>query len=123
MKEIRLFTPGPVPVPEAIRDAMPTLFDLLKEETESSVRAILGHFIFVYLHPYRDGNGRIGRFLMNTMLASGGYPWTIISVDNRDKYMEALERASVDQDISSFVNFIANLVKSALENQDRTTIA
>jgi hypothetical protein len=105
------------PSAEAIRDVMPSLFDLLKEESEPSVRAILGHFIFVYLHPYGDGNGRIGRFLMNTMLASGGYPWTIISLENRDKYMEALEMASVDQDISTFVDFIANCVKKGLEIQ------
>jgi fido (protein-threonine AMPylation protein) len=104
------------PSAEAIRDAMPSFFDLLKEETEPSVRAVLGHFIFVYLHPYRDGNGRIGRFLMNTMLASGGYPWTIISLENRDEYMEALERASVEQDISTFVDLIANLVKEGLKD-------
>lgn len=47
---------------------MPVLFDLLHEETEPSVRVVLGHFIFVYIHPYQDGNGRMGRFLMNTML-------------------------------------------------------
>jgi len=49
----------------AVRDAMPTLFELLIEEKEPSVRAVLGHFVFVYIHPYMDGNGRIGRFLMN----------------------------------------------------------
>jgi fido (protein-threonine AMPylation protein) len=109
------------PGAEAIRDVMPSFFDLLKEETEPSVRAVLGHFIFVYLHPYRDGNGRIGRFLMNTMLATGGYPWTIISLENRDKYMEALERASVEQDISTFVDFIANLVNNGLTDKDAKT--
>ena len=66
--------------PDSLRDAIPALFDQLKQETEPSVRAVLGHFIFVYIHPYSDGNGRIGRFLMNLMLASGGYPWTIIPV-------------------------------------------
>ncbi len=110
------------PGADALRDAVPSLFDLLKEETEPSVRAVLGHFIFVYLHPYRDGNGRIGRFLMNTMLASGGYPWTIIPLENRDKYMEALERASVDQEISVFVDFIADLVKEGLKDKDVKTV-
>ncbi|MFX4493710.1 Fic family protein, partial [Acinetobacter baumannii] len=50
---------------EAVREAMPTLFELLQEEPEASVRAVLGHFIFVFIHPYMDGNGRMGRFLMN----------------------------------------------------------
>ncbi|MBK8662211.1 MAG: Fic family protein [Ignavibacteriales bacterium] len=35
-----------------------------------------------------DGNGRIGRFLMNVMLASGGYPWTTIPLQKRDEYMQ-----------------------------------
>lgn len=34
------------------------------------VRAVLGHFFFVYIHPYMDGNGRLGRFLMNALFAS-----------------------------------------------------
>jgi Fic/DOC family len=59
---------------DAVRDAMPAFFDLLREEPHPAVRVVLGHFIFVYIHPYMDGNGRVGRFLMNTMMASGGYP-------------------------------------------------
>ena len=56
------------PNPQAVRDAMPAFFDLLRNETEPSVRVVLGHFMFVYIHPYSDGNGRVGRFLMNVML-------------------------------------------------------
>ena len=89
---------------------MPILFELLQEESEASVRVVLGHFIFVYIHPYMDGNGRIGRFIMNTMLASGGYPWTIIPVEKRNEYMAALENASINQDIIDFASFIAALV-------------
>ena len=89
---------------------MPTFFDLLKEETEASVRIVLGHFIFVYIHPYFDGNGRIARFLMNSMMASGGYPWTIIPVEKRDKYMEALEKASIQNDITDFAKFISDQI-------------
>jgi hypothetical protein len=95
--------------PEAVRDAMPVLFDLLRTETEPSVRAVLGHFILVYIHPYMDGNGRIGRLLFNTMLASGGYSWKVIPVEKRNDYMESLEKASVEQDITDFVKFLANL--------------
>jgi Fic family protein len=56
-----------------------------------------------------DGNGRIGRFLMNLMLASGGYRWTVIRSDRprRDKYMQALEQASTEHNIVDFSEFIA----------------
>ncbi len=43
---------------EAIRDAMPAFFDLLREDPHPAVRVVLGRFIFVYIHPYMDGNGR-----------------------------------------------------------------
>lgn len=99
--------------PEAVRDAMPVFFDLHKEEKEASVRAVLGHFIFVYIHPYMDGNGRIGRFLFNTMLASGGYSWTVIPVVEQDIYMAALEKASVNGDMTDFAKFLGELVKKA----------
>ncbi len=100
---------------DAVRDTMPVLFDLLKEEKEASVRVVLGHFIFVYIHPYMDGNGRIGRFLMNAMLASGGYPWTVVPLGLRKNYMQALEKASVNQDITAFTAFIAQLVQKGLQ--------
>jgi hypothetical protein len=102
---------------EAVRDAMPALFGLLREEAEPAVRVVLGHFVFVYIHPYMDGNGRIGRFLMNLMMASGGYPWTVVPSGERNKYFEALERASVFEDIGPFAEFIAGLVEEGLAGE------
>lgn len=98
------------PRSEAVRELMPALFDQLREEDEPAVRVVLGHFFFVYIHPYFDGNGRMGRFLMNAMMASGGYPWTVIPVAQRARYMAALESASVKQDIKPFTDFLAELV-------------
>ena len=107
-----------VPPPrEVVRDCMPALFDLLSEEPEPSVRIVLGHFVFVYIHPYVDGNGRMGRFLMNTMLASGGYPWTVIPVEERNVYMAALEEASVDGNIRPFAEFLAKLVADGIKGK------
>jgi fido (protein-threonine AMPylation protein) len=105
------------PSREAVRDAMPVLFEMLAEETEPSVRVVLGHFIFVYIHPYMDGNGRIGRFLMNVMLAAGGYPWTVVPVERRAAYMAALEEASVRQNIVPFTDFLGRLVRGGLEGR------
>lgn len=48
-------------------------------------------------------------FLMNTMLASGGYDWLIIPVGKRDEYMVALEKASVAGDIVPFTRFLSTI--------------
>lgn len=103
---------------EAVRDAMPAFFDLLEKETEPSVRAVLGHWLFGYIHPYPDGNGRMARFLMNVMLASGAYPWTVIRVRDRKAYLAALDRASIDMDINPFTALIAQRVRWSLERHD-----
>jgi len=99
---------------DGVRDVMPVLFELIEKEEQACVRAVLGHFLFVYIHPYMDGNGRIGRFLMNVMLVSGGFPWTVIPIEERETYMNALEKASVHQDIRPFADLIATLVTASL---------
>ena len=95
---------------EAVRDAMPALFDLLESEPEPAVRAVLGHWLIGYIHPYMDGNGRMARFLMNAMLASGGYPWTVVRVEDRTRYLRALDSASIDLDIAPLAAFLAERV-------------
>lgn len=103
--------------PEAVRDAMPAFFALLKEEEEAAARVVLGHFIFAYIHPYFDGNGRTARFLMNLMMAAAGHPWTVVRIDHRDAYMAALEVASVEGDIIPFAELIGKIMGEQQDNQ------
>jgi len=48
-------------------------------------------------------------------LASGGYPWTVIRVEDRDAYLAALDRASIDANIQPFAAFIAERVRWSLD--------
>ncbi len=96
-----------------VPDGMEALTDCLMNEPCAFTRAVLGHWLFGYVHPYMDGNGRMARFTMNLMLASGRYPWTIIRVEDRDSYMAALESAGVENDIRPFAKFIEeNVLRS-----------
>ena len=103
------------PNSDALRDLVPAFCGLLSKETEPAVRVVLGHFFFVYIHPYMDGNGRMGRFLMNVMLAAGHYPWLVVPVTQRNQYMSALETASTTQNIKPFALFLAKMLSEPVD--------
>jgi hypothetical protein len=64
-------------------------------------------------------NGLMARFLMNVMLTSSGYPWTIIRVEDRDAYLVALDSASIDIDIQPFSAFVAERVQWSLAQRNK----
>lgn len=103
---------------EAVADGMQELFEQLQAEESAAVRAVFGHWLLGYIHPYPDGNGRMARFLMNAMLASGGHPWTIIRLEDRSRYMQSLEAASTEFNIRPFAELVAERLewsRNALE--------
>lgn len=110
----QVFIRGALHVPlskEAVRECMPVFFELLADEPHAAVRAVLGHFFFVYIHPYMDGNGRLARFIFNAMLLTGGYVWTIVPLEQRKAYMAALEQASSFGEIQPLAKFFADLLR------------
>lgn len=109
------------PRAEVLGEAMPALFDLIESEPAASVRAVLGHWLFGYVHPFPDGNGRIARFLMNALLTGGGYPWTVIRVGDRTEYLEALETASVTGELRPFAKFVARQVRRTKARSRQTS--
>lgn len=114
-RNIPLYLRGSRHVPprwESIPDAMGTLFDLLAQEPSPFVRGVLGHWMMGYIHPFPDGNGRTARFLMNAMLASGGFSWLVIHVEDRADYLASLDAASVSDDIVPFTRFIAERART-----------
>jgi len=90
---------------------------LVSAQQNKRVEAHHDYWFFGYIHSYPDGNGRMARFLMNVLLASGGYPWTMIRVDDRVKYLSALDHASIESDVRPFANFIARQVRWSMENK------
>ncbi len=94
-----------------VADMMEKYEQILSEEDNPWIKAVLGHFILVYIHPFPDGNGRTSRFLMNSILVLSGYNWTVIRQSEKKNYFKALECASVENKIDEFNNFIKQELK------------
>lgn len=67
--------------------------------------AALSHVKFETIHPFGDGNGRIGRLILNFILQKNGYPMTDIKYQDRIGYYRALERAQLKKDDFIFVQW------------------
>jgi Fic family protein len=63
------------------------------------------HFRFENIHPFGDGNGRVGRLAMNVLLQSYGFPMLNIEYTRRSGYCNSLEASSTRDDPRSFLRF------------------
>ncbi len=103
--------------PEETPAKMNDLMNWLKQEEEKKVHPLIiatgFHYKFVRIHPFDDGNGRMGRILMNLILMKHGYLPAIIEMNLRDKYINSLEIADTTGSYSDLIEFIGeSLIKS-----------
>ena len=76
--------------------------------------AALMHHKLVHIHPFFDGNGRVGRILMNVILMREGYPLAVILKNDRKKYYDSLAKSD-REDYTALVRFVAQSVERSLE--------
>jgi Fic family protein len=86
-----------------------------RKDIEPITRSLLVHLEFVTIHPFMDGNGRLGRLLMNYALLGAGCPWVTIRSDERIPFFRAIERAQVDNDAVPFIEFVWHLISYAIK--------
>lgn len=72
--------------------------------------AVLFHHRFETIHPFTNGNGRVGREVFNYMLTKEKYPRLLFLGDNRDIYLDAL-RCGDDDDYAGMVSIFAGLIR------------
>jgi Fic family protein len=81
---------------------------------EAITRVALAHHQFEAMHPFADGNGRVGRLLMNLMLMRYGYPPALLLRSWRTRYIEALQ-AGHRGDYSDLINLVGLAVEQSMD--------
>ena len=77
-----------------------------RKEYPALIRAIVVHNQFENIHPFRDGNGRIGRILLNFILLQGSLPPVNINIKNRREYYEALRAYDKEHNIRPMIELM-----------------
>ena len=100
--------PSPEKVPELMDDFIDRVKDLEKKNHPVEYSALV-HKEIAFIHPFIDGNGRVARLLMNLILLQKGYCIAIIPPILRRDYIQALEKAHIDD--KDFRKFIAGAAR------------
>ena len=98
---IQAFNSGMTPpdwtlVPAAVHEWVAEMTQPKDDATPIAQRLAVRHAAFERIHPFFEGNGRTGRLLMNLVLVRLGYPPTIIRYRDRNRYLDALDKADHD---------------------------
>lgn len=108
---IRLFPP-----PSEIKPLLQNLLEYLTSDEDTVIKALLGHLIFEKIHPFFDGNGRVGRLLISATLQRYNYGAITVAsfeelfYEKREAYYMAL-----DSSATLFLEFMLKSLADSLE--------
>ncbi len=102
----------PNEVPKDMKNLL-TWYTKNKRKLHPLVIAIYFHVGFELIHPFVDGNGRVGRLLMNFILHKNGYPMVNIPYIQRNRYYEVLNEAQVNGNLRPFIEFFVDILKES----------
>ena len=111
---------------------MSDLFDWLKNaEVHPLIKSCVFHYEFEFIHPFQDGNGRIGRLWQSAILKDWRKVFAWIPVEslikeNQQDYYKALNVSDTKADSTAFIEFmlclILNTIEEIIENQSKVTV-
>ena len=82
-----------------------------KKKLHPLILASYFHTEFEKIHPFVDGNGRVGRLLMNFILHKNNYPMINIPKSKKFRYYEVLQEAQYKENLKSFVKYLISILK------------
>lgn len=117
--------PPPARVPECMAEHIEYLkCDGMQSMTQNLItRMAIAHAHFEAIHPFRDGNGRVGRLLLPLMMAAdGGVPLYLSPYieANKDQYITALKQAQQRLNLPAMIGFVADAITGTVVEIKRT---
>lgn len=115
---IAIYMPPP---PRYVKSHLKRLIDYINSSKEkfTPIRAVLAHYIFEKIHPFIDGNGRVGRLLIQKILHQGGYGMKgLLALEeyldtNRSTYYRSLEEP--EKDVTDYVVFMLEAIRETAQ--------
>ena len=108
------------PPANIVKDLVNKLFDWTKEsKVQMLIKSSIFHYEFEFIHPFRDGNGRMGRLWQTALLSSWKpifrwIPIESIIKDNQEDYYKAITLSTSEGKSNKFIIFMLNVIKSAI---------
>ena len=109
------------PPAEKVSFLIDDLFKFLKTDTHPLIKGCVFHYEFEFIHPFQDGNGRIGRFWHTLMLYHYHEVFEYIPVeslikDHQKQYYKVLEQCDHAGESTLFIEFSLEMVMKSLED-------
>ena len=81
------------------------------------LKMAMAHYQFEAIHPFRDGNGRCGRILLNFMLQKAGFTPIAIKARDKKRYASTLEDWQVRGDARPFLTLTRECIEEELRGR------
>ncbi len=104
------------PQPAEVAPLMGDFAAWLGSGDDSPAAAFEAHRRLVDIHPFNDGNGRVGRLLMNLKLIRGGYPPIAVRPEDRLDYIRRLQQAQAGQGSERFNDLLYGRLDATLDD-------
>ncbi|MFZ2390794.1 MAG: Fic family protein [Minisyncoccales bacterium] len=102
-----------------ISESMADLFKKIDNGSDVIALASEVHSSFEKIHPFSDGNGRVGRLLLTAMLLKKNLPPAVIKQGTKHLYYVYLEKSQLSDDFSQLQNFICDAINNGLDILER----